>query len=398
MKHFAVLFFCLFCAVSLFGQTPGNSYATDHYRVYTDVSDNYAEDVAKKLEGALVLFNDMFHFSLSELPVKFKVTIFREKSGFDSYLSRILDKPRANFVYIHYSDFRKSELVGFRKINEAAFNTSLLHQAFIQFLKAYVPNPPIWLREGIATYFENSSFDSDKQEFQFKPNFAWLDTLKTIASGKAVDKPPIPLSVLLAMDRDSVRDRVDTFYPQAWGVVTFLLQSDDKNYNRIFWDSLHALDAEKSIRENSLNVMKNVFSWYDESQMIKDFRAYIQSIKTFNDLVTDGINLYTLEEYDKSYSVFMQTVAVEPQNYIPYYYLGLISYSQKEYPQAEGYYKAALALGAEESVTKYALGVNAFADNRYDAAVSYLNEAKELHPSKYSDKVDTLVQRMDGLR
>ena len=211
MKRFAVLFFCFFYAASLFGQTPDYSYTADHYRVYTDVSEDYAVNVAKKLEGALILFNDMFHFNLSDLPDKFKVTIFREKSGFDSYLTRILDHPRANFVYIHYSDFRKSELVGFRKIDEVAFNSSLLHQAFIQYLKAYVPNPPIWLREGIATYLENSSFDRDKAEFQFKPNFAWLDTLKTILSGKSADKTPIPLSVLLTMDRDSVQYRVDTF-------------------------------------------------------------------------------------------------------------------------------------------------------------------------------------------
>jgi len=398
MKRFAVLFFCFFYAVSLFGQTPDYSYTADHYRVYTDVSEDYAKNVAKKLEGALVLFNDMFHFDLSELPDKFKVTIFREKSGFDSYLTRILDHPRANFVYIHYSDFRKSELVGFRKIDETAFNSSLLHQAFIQFLKAYIPNPPIWIREGIATYLENSDYDSNTEEFTFKPNFAWLNTLKMIASGEAVDNPPIPLSILLTMDRDRVQERIDTFYPQAWGIVTFLLQTDEKKYNRIFWDSLHALSAENSIKVNSLNVMKKVFRWYDESQMIKDFRAYIESIKTFNDLVTDGINFYTLEEYDKSYDIFMRSLAVEPQNYIPYYYLGMISYSQKEYAQAEGYYKAALALGAEESVTKYALGVNAFADNRFDEAVSYLNEAKKLNPAKYSDKTDALVQRMDELR
>jgi hypothetical protein len=398
MKHFAVLFLCFLCSVSLFGQTTGYSYTTDHYRVYTDVSEAYAEEVADKLEGALGLFNDMFHFKLTELPDKFKVTIFNDKNGFDKYLTRILDHSRDNFVYIHFTDFRKSELVGFKKRDMTAFNASLLHQAFIQFLKAYVPNPPIWLREGIATYFENSDYDSEQGKFKFKPNFAWLDTLKAILGGKAADKTPIPLSVLLSMDREAVQERIDGFYPQAWGVVTFLLHSDNRQYNRIFWDSLNALDSEKSLRDNSLAIMKDVFSWYDESKMIKDFTAYIQSIKTFNDLITEGINHYTLEEYDKAYKIFMQSVAVEPKNYIPYYYLGLISYSKREYSQAEGYYKASLALGADESVTKYALGVNAFADNRFDAAVAYLTEAKDLNPSKYSDKVNTLLQRIEEIR
>jgi tetratricopeptide (TPR) repeat protein len=350
------------------------------------------------MEAALKLYNSYFHFDISGLETKLKVTIYKSKDDFDAYLERILNQSRESFVYIHYSDIRKSELVGYVKSDDEEFDSALLHQGMIQFLKAFVPNPPIWIREGLATYLESSYYDSDREVFLFKPNYAWLDTLKGILRGTDTEKKPIPLSVLLSMDKEKVLEDIETFYPQAWGMVTFLIQTNKMDYNRILWDSLRLLDPEKSVKENSATVMREVFDWYDETLMVKDFSDHILSIKTFNDLVTEGINRYKLEDYDEADSLFTDAISLEPQNYIPYYYLGLISYSDAEYDQAEGYYQAALALGAEESTTKYALGVNAFADNRLDIAVAYLTEAKDLNPDKYSGKVDSLLQRIESLR
>ena len=400
MKRCLFLFLVFgLAAGALHGQSADlYTYTSDHYRVGTDISESYARRVADKMEAALVLFNDMLHFDLSQLSAQLKVTIFRNKAGFDEYLERTIDQSRENFVYIHYSDIRKSELVGFNKEDIRDFDTSLLHQGFIQLLKAFVPNPPIWFREGTATYLEQSIYDEDARAFEYRPNLLWLERIKSILSGRDESRRPIALSLLLTMDRDGLEEQLDVFYPQAWGMVTFLLETDDRRYGRIYWDALNTLDPEKSLRENSVAVMREVFSWYDESLMVKDFADYIMSIKTFNELVTEGVNSYTLEEYDEAADDFMRAVELEPQNHIPYYYLGLISYAKKDYSRAEGYYKAALALGAGEAVTTYALGVNAFADNRFDVATAYLLEAKELDPVKYGEKVDSLLQRMEALR
>jgi tetratricopeptide (TPR) repeat protein len=145
-------------------------------------------------------------------------------------------------------------------------------------------------------------------------------------------------------------------------------------------------------------VIRKVTAWYDEARIESDFTSFVASIKTFYDLVIEGTNFYTLEEYGKAASSFSKALELEPQNYIPYYYLGLISYAKREYIQAEGYYRSSLALGAEDSLTNYALGVNAFADNRFDQASTYLTQAKRQNPDRYADKVDSLMQRIETLR
>ncbi len=396
MKKLALIIAFLLLAFLTFGQTTFYNYVSEHYKVNSDVSRQYAQQVAVKMEAAMDVFNSILHFGASDSPTGLKVTIFEDKTGFDAYLDKILGHTRDNFVYIHYSDPSKSELVGFIKEDEKEYNASLLHQGFIQFFKAAIPNPPIWLREGIATYLENCLWNDKTQQFKYRPNYAWLDSLKAIIRGD--DGPAPPLVSLLARSNESLQVQFETFYPMAWGAVAFLMESDFNEYNRILWDSLSILAPAKSLKENSLDVMRNILAWHDEKHMVRDFRSFINSIKTFYDLVSEGINRYTLEDYEEAVQNFKEALALEPQNYIPYYYLGLISYANREYIQAEGYYKAALALGAETSLTNYALGVNAFADNNFDQASTYLAQARDQNPRKYSDKVDSLLLRIETLR
>ena len=103
MKRFVIFFVCFWLTLAVYGQSSFYSYESDHYRVNSDLSENHAVEVAEKMEAALKLFNDLCHFDLSALKTKLKVTIFSDKSGFDEYLTRILEQTRENFVYIHYT-------------------------------------------------------------------------------------------------------------------------------------------------------------------------------------------------------------------------------------------------------------------------------------------------------
>jgi tetratricopeptide (TPR) repeat protein len=361
-------------------------YVSDNYRVNSDSSEEAAREVSKKMEAALKLFNSTMHFDLSDLKVKLKVTIFAEKDSFDDYLSKIINQSREDFVYIHYSDITKSELVGFAKDDTDAFDSSLVHQGFIQFFKAFIPNPPIWIREGLATYLDNSVYNKTAGIFTYKSNMIWLDSLKSLisvdTSVSAATDSAIPLTEFLTMDRDSVQDKLEQFYPQAWGIVTFLLNSNIKSYNRIFWDSLSILDPDLTLAANSAKIITDILDWADYDQLTLDFVSYISSLKTFNDLVAEGIDLYTSTGFDSAEQNFLQAVMLEPESYIPQYYLGLIAYAKKDYVKAAKYYGKALGLGADSALTKYALGVNAFADNQFDTAISYLTEAKKTNPDK----------------
>ncbi len=370
---------------------------TAHYKVYTDESMAFSQEVSDKMEASFILFNDLLHFDTSTLHVKLKVRIFKTKELFDKYLLSLLDETRGDFVYIHYSDLERSELVGFKKEKIEDFDSSLLHQGFIQFVKAFIPATPIWLREGTAAYFEASTYDPKTKSFTWKPNLVWLDSLKGIIKGEN-NIELISIDRLLLMDRDAAVKYIDIFYPESWGLVHFLINSNEKKYNRVFWDTLSTLRPNNTLEENAKLVVKRAFSWIPYSIMEKDFKAYIMSLKTPYDFVKEGIDLYSKNRLEEAKKSFENAIKLDSEINIPYYYLGLIYYSERKYDDAEEYYKKSLEKGTDKALINYALGVNAFAANRFDDATAYLKKAKELDEKTYGAKVDSLLKRIDLLK
>ena len=377
---------------------PGGAIAqvnSDHYRIFYQGSDEDARLFGAKMESCLELYNSVLHFDLAKLPVKLKVRIFSDKSGFDAYLKSVVKETKDDFVYIHYTDLARCELVGFRKTVEADFNTALLHQGAVQFLKAYVANPPLWLQEGLAAYFEQSQFDAEKNKFDLPTDLIWLTSLKKLIKGDA-DNSLIDFNSFLVIDKTEAQAQLASFYPEAWGMVYFLLHSPDTNVNRILWDSIAALDPALSVKDNSQRVMDKAFGWYGVDKLEAAFKDYYDGLKTFSDLVTEGVSSYSANDLDKARETFTKAEDRNPDNYIPYYYLGLISYNKKDYGQAETLYLKALDLKAPAALINYAVGVNAYADNNYDKATTYLKNAKAEDPKNYGDKVDAILSSIQS--
>jgi tetratricopeptide (TPR) repeat protein len=371
-----------------------DEYATDHFRVLSEMGEDHAQQTAEKLESLLLLFNDYFHFDLDELPVRLRARFFSTQSRYDTYLNRVIDETRDDFVYLHYTDLAKSELVGFAA-DEESFDLSLKHQGFIQFLRAFVPNPPLWLREGFAVFFEEVEFDESLDLAVYRENLAWLETVQAVADG-SVAVAPIPLVDMLDMSVSDARDQITVFYPQAWAMVSFLLNVDNRDYNRIMWDSISALDAEASLSENSLAVYDAAFAWQEEQLLIDAFVSYLSGRRSFRTLVQDGIDQYADGELADAEESFVTALKLREDSFIPFYYMGLINYDNRNYSLSDFYYKEALDKGATEALTYYALGVNAYADNRFEDAVSYLEETIRLDPSSYEDKAGQLLDRIEG--
>ncbi len=364
---------------------------SEHYRLTTDVTGAIVDTTLAKLEGAYALFAGVFHFAPAD---KLRATLFGDKKSFDGYIASIIKETRTDFVYIHYADAAKSELVAYAMADEVQFDTSLLHQACIQFLKGAVPNPPVWIREGTAAYFERSTFNAETGRFQFKPDLAWLESLKAaVASPQA-----LPVAKLILLDNEAARAQIQTFYPQAWALVSLLLDSQDPNLNRIYWDSLSAMDPALNVADNSARVRERAFAWFEEPKLERAYQGFVQGLKGFNELVAEGTDLYSRQEFDKAEEAFVHAMRIEPDNYVPYYYMGLAKYAGKDYRSAEVLFKSALELGADPAVTKYALGVNAFALNSYEQSRAWLLEARAANPKAYGDKVDSLLARMSTLR
>jgi hypothetical protein len=284
---------------------------TNHYRVFSDVSQAQAEDVSQKMEAALALYNNVFHFDLSQLPTKFRIRVFKDLDSFNAYLQKILSQTRTDFVFIAWSDPEKSELLAFPK-EEPAFTTSLLHQGCIQFIKGVVDNPPLWLREGVATYLDASVWDPSAGTFAFRPNLGWLEGLKSLVRGETPAKL-ISFPDLLTISKESAQSQMDVFAPESWGLVQFLLGGTDRSYSRALWDSIAVLSPNATLDDNSQRARKRAFSWVTDQKMQADFKAFVLSMKTATDLVKDGIDLYSKGDLTGSESSFTKSLTWIPR-------------------------------------------------------------------------------------
>jgi tetratricopeptide (TPR) repeat protein len=385
----------LFLSVSLltFAQQPSTYTAeTSHYRVIAETSQAQADDVSRRMEAALSLYNDIFHFDLSALPAKLRVRLFRDTDSFNAYLDRMLSQTRTDFVFVAWSDPEKSELLCFPK-EEKTFTASLLHQGSIQFLKAFVENPPLWMREGVASYLDGASWDPRTGLFAAKSNLAWLDALKAIIRGESPSRL-IPFADLLTISREKAQTQMDVFAPQSWGLVQFLLNADDRSYGRVLWDAVGALDPKATLEDNSQRARKRAFAWVSGPKLQRDFESYVASLKTASDLVKDGIEQYGAGDAAKAEQSFAKSLELEPGNKTAWYYLGLLSYGRKDYAKAEDQYLKAFQLGANAGIINYALGVNAFAAGNLSDAAKYLNFAKDADKAAYGEKTDALLKRI----
>jgi tetratricopeptide (TPR) repeat protein len=203
----------------------------------------------------------------------------------------------------------------------------------------------------------------------------------------------LPIKDIMRINADGVRDNLEVFYPQAWGIVSFLTNTKDPNYSRLLWDSVTTLRASATLEQNENTVYERVFKWYDERTLAGDFISYIDSRKSFRSLVQGGISLYSnnsLEEAEKS---FQEALTLDENNFVPYYYLGLIHYARKDYAAADREYAKALEKGAGAALIYYAMGINALADGRNDAALESLKKAGEADPA-YKQKAEDLAKRI----
>lgn len=394
MKRF-VCSFSIFCLliIGASAQSTTFEFVSDTYHVTSEIGEDHARALSEELEALIVLYNEDFHFSLEELEPRLRVRVFATKAQYDSYLDRLLGEQRDGFVYLHYADLAKSELVGYVS-DDPDLRTSMVHQSFIQFFRAFIPNPPLWLREGFAVYFEASQYDADFGRAVYRENLAWLDALKQMVAG-GLGAGMITLDDILSIDIASARDQIDMFYPQAWGMVSYLINSEDKAINRILWDALSALEPTASLSQNVSAVQREALRWVNQQRLLDGFIAYITDRRSFRGWIEHGIDLYNTADYPEAESAFGQALSLNEGNFIPHYYLGLIAYEQGNFGLADFQYQSALELGADEAITLYALGVNAYADNRFEDAVAYLEQTVDVDPA-YTERAEDLLIRIRG--
>jgi len=379
--------------------------------LYEISADDGAESAVSGLKQELELrfdaYNRLFRFDPSMLSAPLKVRVFSDKDAYDQYVMAQTGRTIPGAIYLHYNDIDRRELVVFRESPEPAADANgqtsapedesmLAHQSFLQFLRAFIPNPPSWICEGFAIYFSSLRVNPEGKA-EYEENLLWLESVKALGP-----KLPSPQTLLqaditgkpygnLSGNSEGVPEE---FQISSWALISFLLNSG-QGYSRDLTDSIMLLSPSATAVENSLAVLQRFSLWNDFNVVAKDFSAYLDSRKTFQELMDDGQKAYSRGDLMNAELSFMTARDQRPSEYAPYYYLGLLSYEDKDYDAAEQYYRTSLEKGADAALINYALGINAAAAQRVKDAGVYLRKASELDPVKYRTRADDLLSRIE---
>jgi hypothetical protein len=388
-KQLGGLFFLVALAASLSAQTGGQAALGTaevkdfFYHIISDGGSADAAAVIREMEMRFAVYNRLFRFDPSQLSSPLKVQVFQRQEDYDAYVSSRLGRTRAGAVYLHYPQRDQRELVIHRGSPEAA--NMIPHQAFIQFLRAFVSNPPAWMREGFAIYFSSLRYDESAGELSYEENLSWLDQLKTL--GRAA---PSLEAVLLADSRGTP----DQFQSAAWALVSFFVNNNQEEYFRTLTEIFMALSDSVSAPANAEAVMRRIVLWTDLNTLQRDYDAYLGSRKTFAELIQDGQDAYAAKDPATAALSFLAALDQRPSHYAPYYYLGLLAYEAKDYGLAEQYYRSALQSGADAALVFYALGLNAASAGRKTDAIGFLEQAAAASPERYRERAATLITQL----
>jgi hypothetical protein len=364
-----------------------NIVESGRYRIFSDGGDADAALLLQELELRLDFYNRLFHFDKEGLPGPLQVRSIADAEAYETYVRARLDQAPPGAVYIHYDRPEKRELVINRGSDAEA--AMLAHQAFIQYLRAFIPNPPSWMRDGFAIIFSSLRFDPALEEVVWDENLAWLDTVKKLGSGAAP-----PRLILLADTGEYARGSIDNFKPLSWALASFFLHYDTENYFRALAEMFMVLSPEASAAENSQAAAKRLTLWTDFESLAEDYQNYLNAKKGFAELIEEGQRAYSAGDWESAEQRFVQARSMRPDHAVPYYYQGLLAYGAKDFAKAEELYSAALYNGADAALVNYALGLNAVAAGRAGDGIRWLEQAAAAEPGRFGEKADSIIKRL----
>ncbi|AEF84501.1 tetratricopeptide repeat domain protein [Treponema primitia ZAS-2] len=367
-------------------------------KFYTLVYDGDEKDAALLLdefEQRFNIYTQLFHFDPAAITGPLLIRAIGDNAAYEDYVNTKLHMVPEGAVYIHYNQETKRELV----INRAAFNgasdsgdtlqTFLAHQAFIQYLRAFIPRPPAWMREGFGIFFSTLKFDPATKLLKFDENLSWLDMVKSLG-----DQAPEPKTLLLADTGEYPPEITGPFQAASWALASFLVNNSDENYFRTLAEVFMVLSPTAGAGENAQAVEKRLTLWTGYDTFAADYRNYLASRKTLTELLVAGQKAYSSGDRKAAELNFTEARAIKEDQGVPCYYLGLLAYNDRDFAKAGELFNAALEYGVDPALVRYALGLNAISAGRNAEGIGWLEQAAEAAPDRYREKTGKLIGQL----
>lgn len=236
-----------------------------YYYVFGEASQKkYLIHIAKFMDKVFALYSKKFK-SEEKIAERFFVMVYPNEKDFKKTLDA-----GSGFAFAYFSA-SKRELVCHLSSPQSLIQVlkTLAHEGFHQFLGYYVPNPPIWLNEGLAEYFEGMDPTKKLVDSRETINRDALVRIKAYISQGVT----LPLKRFLYMNQQEFYFNPSLNYAQGWSVIYFLAyasRSYNKYYNNLIQHLKNGMDREEALDLTFENV--------DFEKFERAWKAYILSM------------------------------------------------------------------------------------------------------------------------
>lgn len=266
-----------------YGGRPGHVVTTDHYELYTTVTDeNLLKIMPQVLETCYLNYQKTIPGR--EPSGKMPVYMFLQRGEFEHFTRRLSPEKADTLVQVRNGGYSERGVTVVQYVSHEFTFPLMTHEAFHQYLYHCVhEDVPAWLNEGVAVCFEGQ-YGSNTGIRAFD---AWYNPSRR---GKLVEslqrQDLFSLSELLRIHAGHVvggsMRRIGAYYGQVWALVLFLQHGEDGKYAEGFRRMLEAISRNEHTRHSeAAYAMASDGGQYDPGTSL--FAAFISpDIETVN--------------------------------------------------------------------------------------------------------------------
>jgi len=233
-----------------------------HYEIHSDIDQKTCARAAQILEDSLRAYS--VHLTrVKKDNRRFTVYLFSGQAGFLAHCRDALGGAPGRAAGV-YSPILKQLLI-WNLPDRSAMMRTVRHEGFHQYLDRIMDDPPTWLNEGLAEYYETADYVNGLWQIGKVRD----DHLATLEHGKALQ----PLEEFIRLPKHQFYRKAGPCYAQAWAFVHFCRHGPAR-YRELFDKLFEALQGD----DPTSDVLDRVFGEADLDLMDTDFRLYVKQV------------------------------------------------------------------------------------------------------------------------
>ena len=239
---------------------------TENYRVFTPVSQDFANEIGARAELIRRAYNKIFP-GVDKPDRKYPIWVYRDAESYHR-----AGGPMA--AGGHYAPHLR-KLVLFKYPSKETTFLVLNHEAFHQYLHDYLDLAPQWFNEGLGDYFGPYEYVREgKREFMVsRPNKGRLDNVQEALRQKMC--PPASELMLMSQQEMYRPSMAAIHYAQAWAMMYFMIEGKKPEYKNLLINYFGALRKGLDLDE----AYKTTFGRIDMAKFDKEWKGFVMGLK-----------------------------------------------------------------------------------------------------------------------